>query len=47
MVGDRGMLTKARIEETIKPAGLNFITTLRAHDPKPGFNGHPSIFALR
>jgi hypothetical protein len=29
-VGDRGMLTKARIEETIKPAGLNFITTLRA-----------------
>lgn len=30
LVGDRGMLTQARIEETIKPAGLNFITTLRA-----------------
>jgi transposase len=30
LVGDRGMLTEARIEETVKPAGLNFITTLRA-----------------
>ena len=30
LVGDRGMLTQARIEETVKPAGLNFITTLRA-----------------
>jgi transposase len=30
LVGDRGMLTKARIEKTIKPAGLDFITTLRA-----------------
>ncbi len=30
LVGDRGMLTKARIEETVKPAGLDFITTLRA-----------------
>jgi transposase len=30
LVGDRGMLTQARIEETIKPAGLNFITALRA-----------------
>jgi hypothetical protein len=29
-IGDRGMLTEARIEETVKPAGLNFITTLRA-----------------
>jgi hypothetical protein len=37
LVGDRGMLTKARIEETIKPAGLDFITTLRA----------PTIQALR
>jgi len=27
LVGDRGMLTKARIEKTIKPAGLDFITT--------------------
>jgi transposase len=30
LVGDRGMLTRARIEETVKPAGLNFITSLRA-----------------
>src|SRR6266550_2098566 len=30
LVGDRGMLTEARIEETVKPAGLNFITTLRS-----------------
>jgi len=30
LIGDRGMITAARIEETIKPAGLNFITALRA-----------------
>jgi hypothetical protein len=30
LIGDRGMITQARIEETVKPAGLNFITTLRA-----------------
>jgi hypothetical protein len=30
LIGDRGMITEARIEETIKPAGLNFITALRA-----------------
>jgi len=30
LIGDRGMITEARIEETVKPAGLNFITTLRA-----------------
>jgi transposase len=30
LIGDRGMITKARIEETVKPAGLNFITALRA-----------------
>jgi hypothetical protein len=30
LVGDRGMITEARINETIKPAGLNFITALRA-----------------
>jgi len=29
LVGDRGMITEARINETIKPAGLNFITVLR------------------
>jgi hypothetical protein len=30
LIGDRGMITEARISETVKPAGLNFITALRA-----------------
>src|SRR5215471_3817474 len=30
IVGDRGMITKARIEADILPAGLDFITALRA-----------------
>src|SRR5437762_1763255 len=30
LVGDRGMITEARIRETVKPAGLDFITALRA-----------------
>jgi transposase len=30
LIGDRGLITEARINETIKPAGLNFITALRA-----------------
>ena len=30
MVGDRGLLTSARIEQTIRPAGLDWITALRA-----------------
>jgi Cytochrome C and Quinol oxidase polypeptide I len=30
LIGDRGMITAARIEETVKPAGLNFVTALRA-----------------
>ena len=30
LVGDRGMITEARIEQTVKPGGLNFITALRA-----------------
>lgn len=30
LVGDRGMITEARINQTVKPAGLNFITALRA-----------------
>jgi hypothetical protein len=30
LVGDRGMITAARIEEALKPAGLDWITTLRA-----------------
>jgi transposase len=30
LVGDRGMITEARIAEDIKPAGLDWITSLRA-----------------
>jgi transposase len=30
LVGDRGMITEARIEQDIKPAGLDWITALRA-----------------
>jgi hypothetical protein len=30
MVGDRGMITDARIEQTLRPAGLDWITALRA-----------------
>src|SRR6476660_6093101 len=30
LIGDRGMITQTRIEETVKPAGLNFVTALRA-----------------
>src|SRR6516165_9339141 len=30
LVGDRGMITQARLEEDIKPAGLDWITALRA-----------------
>jgi hypothetical protein len=30
LVGDRGMITTARLEETVKPAGLDWITALRA-----------------
>jgi hypothetical protein len=32
MVGDRGMLTSARIEQALRPAGLDWITALRASD---------------
>jgi hypothetical protein len=30
LVGDRGMITQARIDQDIKPAGLDWITALRA-----------------
>jgi Transposase DDE domain len=30
MVGDRGMITQARIDDELKPAGLDWITALRA-----------------
>jgi transposase len=30
LVGDRGMITSARLQQTVKPAGLDWITALRA-----------------
>ena len=30
LVGDRGMITAARIEQDLKPAGLDWISCLRA-----------------
>jgi len=30
LIGDRGMITQARLEGTVKPAGLDWITALRA-----------------
>jgi Transposase DDE domain len=30
LIGDRGMITETRLEETVKPAGLDWITALRA-----------------
>ena len=32
LVGDRGMITRARIDETLRPAKLDWITALRAGD---------------
>ena len=32
LVGDRGMITEARLNEDIKPAGLDWITALRPRD---------------
>ncbi len=48
MVGDRGLLTSARIEQTLRPAGLDWITALRAPAIKQlaGAGGplQPSLF---
>jgi len=30
LIGDRGMITSARLQQTVKPAGLDWITALRA-----------------
>ena len=51
MVGDRGLLTSARIEETLRPAGLDWITALRAPAIKAlaaeGGPLQPSLFDAR
>src|SRR6266581_838951 len=36
LVGDRGMITSARIRDDLKPAGLDWISCLRAPDLFPG-----------
>jgi hypothetical protein len=43
LVGDRGMITAARIEETVKPAGLDWITALKA----PAVQGLAAAGALQ
>ena len=51
MVGDRGLLTSARIEQTLRPAGLDWITALRAPAIKAlaaaGGPLQPSLFDTR
>jgi hypothetical protein len=47
LVGDRGMLTAARIEQTLRPAGLDWITALRAPAIKQlAAEGGPLQFSL-
>jgi transposase len=36
LVGDRGMITSARIEADLKPADLDWISCLRARHPGAG-----------
>jgi len=41
LVGDRGMITQARITEDIRSTGLDWITALRAPAIKPLVSAHP------
>jgi|SRR5208282_2034069 len=48
VVGDRGMITSARIGEDLEPAGLDWITALRASSIQELANGGPAaIVAVR
>jgi Transposase DDE domain len=51
LVGDRGMITQARIDEELKPAGLDWVTALRApaiqHLAAEGGPLQPSLFDER
>ena len=48
LVGDRGMITEARITEDIKAAGLDWITALRAPgDQGPAEQRHLAAHAVR
>lgn len=46
LVGDRGMITSARIEEELKPAGLDWITSLRAPQIRELVDGGPLQLSL-
>ncbi|HEX7439448.1 MAG TPA: IS1634 family transposase [Caldimonas sp.] len=46
VVGDRGMITSARIREDLEPAGLNWITALRAPKIQELANGGPLQLSL-
>jgi Transposase DDE domain len=46
LVGDRGMITQARIREDLKPAGLAWITALRAPQIKELAQGGPLQLSL-
>src|SRR5271157_3405204 len=46
LVGDRGMITSARIREDLKPAGLDWITALRAPKIQELANGGPLQLSL-
>jgi len=47
MVGDRGMITQARIDDELKPAGLDWITALRAPAiQQPAAQGCPLQLSL-
>ncbi len=46
VVGDRGMITSARIREDLEPAGLDWITALRASSIQELTNGGPLQLSL-
>ena len=46
LVGDRGMITAARIREDLQPAGLDWITSLRAPQIQALAEGGPLQLSL-
>ena len=47
LVGDRGMITQARIDDDLRPAGLDWITSLRAPSIRALVEGGALQFAVR
>jgi len=43
LVGDRGMITQARLTEDVKAAGLDWITALRGPAIKGGERGFATV----